>query len=373
MRTVVASSGTRRGKPPTAAELLAARDAERAEQERKYRELYGEHFDLVQWLRPKVGLIVRHGAGVKVDSRVMSFDELVEFARKKGWAGQAPVASAGLPMAFKASPPVRKLSGAAAAAHAKAQERSTDLGKKPKVVWLDLGLLEVDHRYQREITQDGRKHIGRILKDFNWNKYQPVVVTESGEGKYAVIDGQHRLEAAKKHPLIDSLPCYVIDAPDLAAQAEIFIAVNSDRRGLTGLNRVWAAVASGNVEAAAIAEACEKAGVTIPRNNPSGGLAPRTLIGAYILLRYIGKLGRAAVLDALALCAEAWPERPRSHRISIVVGVARVCSTPYSRERLLRALRTTSPEGLNDRLELGNTGSGALAIEGYLQRRLGAA
>jgi hypothetical protein len=144
-----------------------------------------------------------------------------------------------------------------------AAEHSTDLGTKPRVVWLDLGLLDVDRRYQREITGGGEAHINRILRGFNWNRYQPIVVTEQADGRYAVIDGQHRLEAAKKHPLIDSLPCYIIDAPDLAAQAEIFVAVNSDRRALTGLQKFWASVAAGNREAAALVKACEAAGVTI--------------------------------------------------------------------------------------------------------------
>jgi hypothetical protein len=71
----------------------------------------------------------------------------------------------------------------------------------------------------RDQPAQGAAHINRILRGFNWNRYQPIVVTEQDDGRYAVIDGQHRLEAAKKHPLIDSLPCYIIDAPDLAAQA----------------------------------------------------------------------------------------------------------------------------------------------------------
>src|SRR5204863_682415 len=139
-----------------------------------------------------------------------------------------------------------------------------DPGTRRRAAWPALGLLEVDRRYQREIGQSGNAHINRILRGFNWNRYQPIVVTEAGVGRYAVIDGQHRLEAARKHPLIDSLPCYVIDAPDVAVQAEIFVSVNSDRRGLTGLQKYWASVAAGNPEAVALATVCAAAGVTIP-------------------------------------------------------------------------------------------------------------
>ncbi len=146
---IAPASGTRRAHQPTVGEMRAKAEATRQAQEKDYRNLYGPHFDLVQWLRPKVGMITRHGEGVKVDSRAMSFDELVEYGRKKGWTGEAPKAVAPLrrigktagglkvgdSQALTPKKTARKLSGAAAVAQAKALEHSADLGTKPRVVW----------------------------------------------------------------------------------------------------------------------------------------------------------------------------------------------------------------------------------------------
>jgi hypothetical protein len=238
------------------------------------------------------------------------------------------------------------LSGAAAMARTKASEYSTDLGTRPRVVWVGLELLSVDRRYQREITRGGQTHINRILRGFNWNRFQPILVTEGADGTYAVIDGQHRLEAAKKHPLIDELPCYVIDTPEVATQAEIFVSVNSDRRALTGLQKFWASVAAGNKEAQVLARTCEEAGVVVPRNPPPSGLKARMLLGPNVAVRLVGRFGRQAVIDAIKLLAEAWPDADAGFRICNLAAVAAIASTPYDRDRTLKALKGLEPEKL---------------------------
>jgi hypothetical protein len=379
MKAVALAAGTRRLNQVEAA--AEARVRAIAEDAARQKALYGKHVDDVRVLRNRGFTVTAEKRGAYlVGNRPCSGDELKAKAdRERRLMGndavvRKPSVTAGglkvgqvVALAPKAmnvhqctlrtSPP-RKLSGAAAATTARAAEYSADLGTRPRVVWLDLGLLDVDRRYQREITGAGSAHINRITRGFNWNRYQPIVVTEQDGGRYAVIDGQHRLEAAKKHPLIDSLPCYIIDAPDLAAQAEIFVAVNSDRRALTNLQKFWASVAAGNREAAALAKACEEAGVTIPRTTPQGGLSPRTLIGPNVMVGLIGKLGRDAVLTAIKLLADAWPAARSGFRIANLRAVATITSTAYSHKRLLGVLKGLDPDALYvEALALGG-GSG---------------
>lgn len=373
-----------------------------AEDAARQQALYGAHGDDARVLRSRGYVVTADGGGqFQVDGQRLDGAALREKAdrerRLMGGAAEVrkPTETAtglavgqAVPLApEKARPapraaavsraaegPVRRLSGAAAASQAKAAEHSTDLGERPRVVWLDLGLLTVDRRYQREITGGGTAHINRILRAFNWNRYQPIVVTEGADGSFAVIDGQHRLEAAKKHPLIGELPCYVIDAPDVAAQAAIFVSVNSDRRGLTSLQKFWASVAAGDREASALAEACAAAGVTIPRAPPSGGLAPMTLLGPNVVLRLVGRFGRAAALQAIALIAEAWPAAAGGFRVGNIGALAAICSTPHSRERLLRALKRLDPDKLHaESLVRGGSGSSralALAVEKLIRQEM---
>ena len=76
-------------------------------------------------------------------------------------------------------------------------------------------------------------HANRIMREWNWLHYQPIVVAPAAGGEgFTVIDGQHRLEAARKHPKIARLPCYIVDAADLGAQARAFVALNARRIGV---------------------------------------------------------------------------------------------------------------------------------------------
>lgn len=80
----------------------------------------------------------------------------------------------------------------------------SDLGAPPSLDWIPLERLVVDKRYQRALGVKNERHVRRISSGFRWNRYQPIVVTEAGDN-FAVIDGQHRLAAARlqaRHELI---------------------------------------------------------------------------------------------------------------------------------------------------------------------------
>lgn len=252
-------------------------------------------------------------------------------------------------------------------------QHSTDLGKRPKVVWLGLELLTVDRRYQREIGEGGRTHINRITQAFNWNCYQPIIVTESQEGRYAVIDGQHRLEAARKHPLIDSLPCYVIDAPEVASQAAIFVAVNSVRKGLTSAEKFWASHAAGEPAATALAEICSKAGVKILRGPPGGIVPAMSLLGPLVAQRLVARFGPGPVREAITLLAETNAKTPGAFRSSTISALARIAADKdYSRDRMRARLAATDLDQMHGEAsglaKGGGVGSLTLAAEKILRR-----
>ena len=267
---------TRPSLPETSAERHAR---ERAEEEARYGALLPD----VDYLRRRGDTVVKDGQQILVNGRPFSADELTtKAARERRLNGvessavrRVVATASGLRVGDKAAltPKVVKpiavvlprpkavkppaLRGAAAAAKAKSEQHSADLGAQPRIVWLGLELLEVDHTYQREIGEGGQTHINRIVRAFNWNCYQPIIITERADGRYAVIDGQHRLEAARKHPLIDSLPCYIIDAPDVAVQAQVFVEVNSARRSLTSSQKFFASLAAGEKTAVSLKKICD--------------------------------------------------------------------------------------------------------------------
>ena len=78
-------------------------------------------------------------------------------------------------------------------------EQEQKYGLIPDMEWLLIDNLIIDDRYQRDtVTRRSLKNIQTIRDNFSWAKLSPLTVADLGTGKYAVIDGQHRLEAARQ-------------------------------------------------------------------------------------------------------------------------------------------------------------------------------
>jgi hypothetical protein len=134
-------------------------------------------------------------------------------------------------------------------------------GRPPMMQWLAIADLVVDDEYQREIKEAGEKNITRIAESFEWAKFSPVIVTPTNDGKYAVIDGQHRSTAAKWCGF-EKVPCYIVMvSPEQAAQ--IFAAVNGNVTKVSTLQIFKAQMRAGTPEAADIGRAAAAAGVKI--------------------------------------------------------------------------------------------------------------
>jgi hypothetical protein len=99
-----------------------------------------------------------------------------------------------------------------------------DPGPRPELAWLPIERLFVDERYQRDLKQ---RHVNRIAENFRWSRFQAVLVTKCDKG-WSIIDGQHRVEAAKVCGL-DLIPAVVIDQADIAEQAASFVWANAAR------------------------------------------------------------------------------------------------------------------------------------------------
>lgn len=357
-------SGYRR---TTAAEKAALVAANREADEKRLGEIYGKLLPDVLFLRGRDNSVMKEGGQLLLNGQPVTADELkARAARERRLANATtssgvrrvtetasglaiggtvpfaprPTTSAPRPLpkpqpAIPSVPPA--LRGAAKAAKAKAEQPSTDLGARPRVVWLDLGLLDVDRTYQREIGEGGQTHINRIVRGFNWNCYQPIIVTESKDGRYAVIDGQHRLEAAKKHPLIDSLPCYIIDAPDLAMQAKVFVEVNTSRRSLTSAQKYFASLAGGEASAVSLDAICKEAGVTILRG-AQGSTPPMSILGPLVAQRLVTRFGAAAVRTAVRLLAETHRETRGAFRSSTLSALTRIAADRKSSRARLQAV-----------------------------------
>ena len=201
----------------------------------------------------------------------------------------------------------------------------TDFGAVPMLQWVPIADLVVDDSYQREIRGAGRKNVETIAAAFQWIKFSPVVVSPVAGGKFAIIDGQHRVTAAALIGITE-VPCQVVVA-DRSTQAEAFVAING---GATRVSRqqVFAAQkAAGDPLACAVAEACESAGVRLLRYQKAASqlaMGETLAVGAIeSLYRQHGRDLLIATLRCILASSEDYPGNlcgPIIKAIGVVLG-----------------------------------------------------
>ena len=133
--------------------------------------------------------------------------------------------------------------------------------------------LQIDPRYQRTIEADkGGKLVSRIATRWDWALCQTLIVSrrpaaDGLPGGLFVVDGQHRLAAARLRGDIQVLPCVVVDHDDVASEAAAFVALNQERRPLTQFALWRASIAAGDAAACAVETIVATSGFTIVGSN----------------------------------------------------------------------------------------------------------
>lgn len=115
------------------------------------------------------------------------------------------------------------------------------------------GDLLVDATYQRNVNDSKSKN---LAGKWSWIACGALIVVQRGK-QYYVIDGQHRLEAAKRRTDIESLPCLIFRGTSLQSEANGFIAANKNRRPLSYYDMFKAQILSGDEVARRAAQLLE--------------------------------------------------------------------------------------------------------------------
>lgn len=128
----------------------------------------------------------------------------------------------------------------------------------PQVMWVEIGALVIDDRYQRPIERSNRAAILRIAGDFRWSRFSPVLVSPIEGGRYAVIDGQHRVHAAAICGF-RQVPAMIV-LVDPREQARAFVEINTRQIRVSGYHLLRAALNAGEPWAVSCRRAVEAAG-----------------------------------------------------------------------------------------------------------------
>lgn len=212
------------------------------------------------------------------------------------------------------------------------------------VQMLKLDQLIVDARFQRPIQQS---RVERYNKQFDSKLVGLLTVSHRANGKYVILDGQHRWMVLVERSYTEAL-CEVLEGLTFEQEASIFHGRNVGRTRLKPGDYFRARLAAKDPVALAINEIVTKAGYRIELQpdihwHTGKGGDPRAIVSINAIERIFtaGKLP-----DTLNTIKAAWPDQPAFFlKAELMLGVAAFLRLyPESHEdRLVMMLSKFSP------------------------------
>ncbi|WP_233203873.1 DUF6551 family protein [Novosphingobium sp. HII-3] len=219
-------------------------------------------------------------------------------------------------------------------------------GNPPSVENRNPAELHLDDSYQRSTDNGASKAlIRRIANGWDWRMCLPLVVSKRDDGTLWVIDGQHRLAAAKLRGDIAFLPCCVGVYGSVADEAAMFVAMNRARKPMNRLDDFHAALAGGEPEALQIKQLVTDAGFTVSRKTGSQSWVPGEVAFTSAIAKVLRKHGGEVCASALRTMAEAFPGEVLNAGASMFTALTKLSLNPpegYDPDRMFRALLTRS-------------------------------
>jgi hypothetical protein len=222
---------------------------------------------------------------------------------------------------------------------------------RPELKWIDVHQMFIEKSYQRSTASgSSRRNIARLVEDFSWAQCGALTVTYVPDsGKYAVIDGQHRLAAALERGDIHELPCVVVDGMDITARADSFVGINKHRVNMNSLAKYHASVAAGDPDAVALDGLLKECGLEVSRSPVlKGDTAPNQVQSPQSLLKLLGNTTRKQMIWALTAIPEAYGEERGQMRASLIKTIVQFIKHNPEADRavFIAALRELDPVDL---------------------------
>lgn len=180
-------------------------------------------------------------------------------------------------------------------------------GRRPVLQNCLLDELAVDSAYQRSIDGgSSRTLVRRIAREWDWALCQPLVVAQRPDRRLFVVDGQHRLAAARLRRDIRDLPCVIHAYESAADEAQHFVALNQERRPLSALDLFKAALASGDADARSVMRLLARAGLQLAPNTNHTTWEPGQVSNIGGILRCHQRQGEQLTARALRVLADGF-------------------------------------------------------------------
>ena len=197
--------------------------------------------------------------------------------------------------------------------------------------------------YARTLN-DGR--VARLVAEFDANAVGVILLSLREDGTYAVIDGQHRVEAAKKAGMA-SLDAYVYIDLTLQEEAGLYRKFG-DYLKQTALDRYVAALTEEHPETLAIDKLLDEVGLHVAR---SGGPEVGGVLAVSAIQRVARDFGPQILRETLRFLHEAFGANSRGFSSTSIFGTAQFgmrffAHSNFNRKRLIERLRVEGVTGV---------------------------
>lgn len=179
--------------------------------------------------------------------------------------------------------------------------------------------LKVDPEYQRKKKP---KHIRDIANNFDKEKAGSLVIGEREDGQRYIIDGQQRTEGALIAGITE-LPGLIIKTGSSGKQreAEIYNAINKNRKNQTARENFKARLATGDEDAQELSRILKSEGFLSPEESLSGKTRWGHIQAITSLEAIHKKYGSRVVLSALRLVNQVWLGQQDAFRGPVLLGL----------------------------------------------------
>lgn len=165
---------------------------------------------------------------------------------------------------------------------------------QPPLEWLPIDRIVIDDAFQRPLGRANWKAIEGIARAFTWARFLPVLAAPTVDGRFSLIDGQHRTHAALLRGYT-AVPAMVVRM-SLAEQAAAFASVNGDTVKITLFHVYKAALAARESWAVSCADAVQAGGCQLMTFNKSAAQKQPGEVYAIALIRSLIADGCADVV-----------------------------------------------------------------------------
>lgn len=251
----------------------------------------------------------------------------------------------------------------------------TDPGAQPQLAWLPVEKLSVDERYQRGLdTARSKRHIARIAANFRWINFQAILaVSDPQAGGWRIIDGQHRVAAARDAGQA-LVPAVIVPEADLAQQAAAFVSANRERVPVSAQAIYHAELLAGDPQAVTIAKMAAIARITIVRHNLGAIALPARHTSAIPAFRLMLRSHGSIITGmAMKLVADAWGDEAGSLRSPFFRAVGLILAAPDApaEATIAAALKANDWHDLKVHARKGGSNGPALAMAEIIRSWIG--